>query len=83
MSIYRTIGPLVIPVIGDKDINKCSISRWVKFAIKNAYSSISSNSSKLLNPRAHELRALPLGHISILSLSRRFYKLLFGQIPRC
>ena len=49
---------LFIPVIGDKDINKCSISRWVKFAIKNAYSSIASNSSKLLKPRAHELRAL-------------------------
>ena len=49
---------LFIPGIGDKDINKCSISCWVKFAIKNAYSSIASNSSKLLKPRAHELRAL-------------------------
>ena len=49
---------LFIPVIGDHDINKSSISRWVKFAIKSAYKGISSTSCKLFKPRAHELRAL-------------------------
>ena len=49
---------LFIPVIGDHDINKSSISRWVKFAIKSAYKGISSTPCKLFKPRAHELRAL-------------------------
>ena len=48
---------LFIP-IGDHDINKSSISRWVKFAIKSAYKGISSTPCKLFKPRAHEHRAL-------------------------
>ena len=77
---------LFIPVIGDKDINKCSISRWVKFAIKNRMLTVVLPVILVncLNPEPMNLGLfLPLGHISIVSLSRRFYKLLFGQIPRC
>ena len=69
---------LFIPVIGDHDINKSSISRWVKFAIKSAYKGISSTPCKLLKPILGLLP--PLGHISILFLSRKFFKLLSGQI---
>ena len=57
-SVRKNRLTLFIPVKCDQDIHKSSISRWVKFAIKSAYSSISSTPNKLLKPRAHELRAL-------------------------
>ena len=37
---------------------KSTLSRWVKYAIKNAYDSISKNPNRLFKPIAHELRAL-------------------------
>ena len=49
---------LFIPTKGDQDLNKSTISGWVKYAIKNAYNSINKTPNNLFNPRAHELRAL-------------------------
>ena len=49
---------LFIPTRGDHDINKSTISKWVKYTIKHAYKAISTNQIKLLKIRAHELRAL-------------------------
>ena len=59
-SVRKNRLRLFIPVKGDQDIHKSSISRWVKFTIKSAYtcSSISSTPNSLLKPRAHKLRAL-------------------------
>ena len=37
---------------------KPTLSRWVKYAIKNAYDTISKNPNRLFKPRAHELRAI-------------------------
>ena len=58
MSVYRTIGPLVIATQGDQDLAKSTLSRWVRYAIRHAYCSISKNPNRLFKPRAHELRAL-------------------------
>ena len=49
---------LFIPTRGDHDINKSTISKWVKYTIKHAYKAISTNQIKPLKIRAHELRAL-------------------------
>ena len=49
---------LFIPTQGDQDLAKPTLSRWVKYAIKHAYSSLSKNPNRLFKPRAHELRAL-------------------------
>ena len=49
---------LFILIRGDQDLAKSTLSRWVRYAIKHAYSSISKNPSRLLKPRAHKLRAL-------------------------
>ncbi|MCG7878355.1 MAG: site-specific integrase [Candidatus Thiodiazotropha taylori] len=57
-SIRGTRTRLFIPTKGNHDINKSTISSWVKFTIKKAYKSISNRNMPLLKPRAHELRAL-------------------------
>ena len=57
-SLRKHRKRLFIPIRGDQDLAKSTLSRWVRYAIKHAYSSISKNQSRLLKPRAHELRAL-------------------------
>ena len=57
-SLRKHRKRLFIPTQGDHDLNKSTISRWVKYAIKHTYGSISKNPIKLFNPRAHELRAI-------------------------
>ena len=57
-SLRKHRKRLFIPIRGDQDLAKSTLSRWVRYAIKHAYSSISKNPSRLLKPRAHELRAL-------------------------
>ena len=42
---------LFIPTQGDQDLAKSTLSRWVKYAIKKAYDSISKNSNRLFKPR--------------------------------
>ena len=57
-SIRKGRDRLFIPTRGDHDLHKSTISKWVKFTIKNAYNSISSSQSRLLKIKPHELRAL-------------------------
>ena len=57
-SLRKHRKRLFIPTQGDHDLNKSTISRWVKYAIKHAYGSISKNLNRLFKPRAHELRAI-------------------------
>ena len=57
-SLRKHRKRLFIPIRGDQDLAKSTLSRWVRYAIKHAYSSRSKNPSRLLKPRAHELRAL-------------------------
>ena len=57
-SLRKHRKRLFIPIRGDKDLAKSTLSRWVRYAIKHAYSNISKNPSMLLKPRAHELKAL-------------------------
>ena len=57
-SLRKHRKRLFIPIRGDQDLAKSTLSRWVRYAIKHAYSSISKNPNRLLKPRAHELRAL-------------------------
>ena len=57
-SLRKHRKRLFIPIQGDQDLAKSTLSRWVRYAIKHAYSSTSKNPNRLFKPRAHELRAL-------------------------
>ena len=57
-SLRKRRKRLFIPTQGDQDLAKPTLSRWVKYAIKNAYDTISKNPLTLFKPRAHELRAI-------------------------
>ena len=57
-SLRKGRKRLFIPTQGDQDLAKSTLSRWVKYAIKNAYDTISKNPLSLFKPRAHELRAI-------------------------
>ena len=57
-SLRKRRKRLFIPTQGDQDLAKPTLSRWVKYAIKNAYDTISKNPLSLFKPRAHELRAI-------------------------
>ena len=57
-SLRKHRKRLFIPTQGDQDLAKSTLSRWVKYAIKNAYDTISKNPNRLFKPRAHELRAI-------------------------
>ena len=57
-SLRKRRKRLFIPTQGDQDLAKPTLSRWVKYAIRNAYDTISKNPNRLFKPRAHELRAI-------------------------
>ena len=57
-SLRKHRKRLFVPTQGDQDLAKSTLSRWVKYAIKHAYDSISKNPNRLFKPRAHELRAI-------------------------
>ena len=57
-SLRKRRKRLFIPTQRDQDLAKPTLSRWVKYAIKNAYDTISKNPNRLFKPRAHELRAI-------------------------
>ena len=57
-SLRKHRKRLFIPTQGDQDLAKPTLSGWVKYAIKNAYDTISKNPNRLFKPRAHELRAI-------------------------
>ena len=49
---------LFLPLKGNHDINKGSISRWISYTIRLAYKNLSKSKVALLKIKAHELRAL-------------------------
>ena len=51
-SLRKHRKRLFIPTQGDQDLAKSTLSRWVKYAIKLAYDSISKNPNRLFKPRA-------------------------------
>ena len=57
-SLRKHRKRLFIPTQGDQDLAKSTLSRWVKYAIKHAYDSISKNPNRLFKPKAHKLRAI-------------------------
>ena len=57
-SLRKHRKRLFIPIQGDQDLAKSTLSGWVRYAIRHAYSSIPKNPNRLFKPRAHELKAL-------------------------
>ena len=49
---------LFLPLKGNHDINKGSISGWIAYTIRLAYKTLSKSKVALLKIKAHELRAL-------------------------
>lgn len=48
---------LFLPIRGNHDISKASISRWISYTIKLAYRKLTSRDISFLKIKAHELRA--------------------------
>ena len=57
-SVRKGRNRLFLPIKGNHDINKGSISGWISSVIRLAYKDLSKNKLALLNIRAHEVRAL-------------------------
>ena len=51
-SLRKHRKRLFITTQGDQDLAKPTLSRWVKYAIKHAYGSISKHPNRLFKPRA-------------------------------
>ena len=49
---------LFIPIRGNQDISKASVSRWVSYTIKLAYRKLTRRDISFLKIKAHEIRAL-------------------------
>ena len=66
---------LFLPIKGNQDISKASVSRWVSYTIKLAYRKPTHRDIPFLKIKAHEVRAL--------SSSWAFFdKVLFNEILR-
>ena len=61
ISSYRqNRARLCIPIKGNQNISKASVSRWVSFyTIKLAYRKLTHSDISFLKIKAHEVRALP------------------------
>ena len=58
-SSYRQNRPrLFLPIKGNQDISKASVSRWVSYTIKLAYRKLTRRDISFLKTKAHEVRAL-------------------------
>ena len=57
-TIRKGRNRLFLPVQGNHDINKGSVSGWISSVIRLAYKDLSKKKLALLNIRAHEVRAL-------------------------
>ena len=57
-SLRKHRKRLFIPIQGDQDLAKSTLSRWVRYAIRHTYSGISKNPNRPFKPRAHKLKAL-------------------------
>ena len=49
---------LFLPIKGNQDISKASVSRWVSYTIKLAYRKLTRRDISFLKIKAHEVRAL-------------------------
>ena len=49
---------LFLPIKGNQDISKASVSRWVSYTIKLAYRKLAYRDISFLKIKAHEVRAL-------------------------
>ena len=49
---------LFLPIKGNKDISKDTISRWISYTVKLAYSKLTKRDISFLKIKAHEVRAL-------------------------
>ena len=49
---------LFLPIKGNQDISKASVSRWVSYTIKLAYRKLTHRDISFLKIKAHEVRAL-------------------------
>ena len=49
---------LFLPVKGNQDISKASVSRWISYTINFAYRKLTNRDSSFLKIKAHEVRAL-------------------------
>ena len=56
--IWKNRKRLFLPLKGDHDITKGSISGWISYTIRLAYKKLSKSKIALLKIKAHELRAL-------------------------
>ena len=49
---------LFLPIKGNQDISKASVSRWVSYTVKLAYRKLTHRDISFLKVKAHEVRAL-------------------------
>ena len=49
---------LFLPIKGNQDISKASVSRWISYTIKLAYRKLTNRDISFLKIKAHEVRAL-------------------------
>ena len=76
-SLRKHRKRLFIPIRGDQDLAKSTLSRWVRYVIKHAYSSISKNQNRLLKP---ELTSSGLSlHLGLMRIIFRLRKFLSPQ----
>ena len=57
-SYHQNRTRLFLPIIGNHDISKASVSRWVAYTIKLAYRKLTRRDISFLKIKAHEVRAL-------------------------
>ena len=57
-SYLQNSTRLFLPIKGNQDISKVSVSRWVSYTIKLAYRKLTRRDISFLKIKAHEVRAL-------------------------
>ena len=57
-SYHKNRTRLFLPIKGNQDISKASVSRWVSYTIKHAYRKLTRRDISFLKIKAHEVRAL-------------------------
>ena len=57
-SYHQNRTRLFLPVKGNQDISKDSVSRWISYTIKLAYRKLTKRDISFLKIKAHEVRAL-------------------------
>ena len=57
-SYHQNRTRLFLPIKGNKDISKDTISKWISYTIKLAYRKLTEQDISFLKIKAHEVRAL-------------------------